>query len=190
MTGTQSRWSTLVIAASVVVPSHAGDIIHVPGDQASIGAAIAAAQPGDTVVVDDGTYTGPDNRDLSFNGKDIAVRSANGPAGCIIDCQGQGRGFIFDDGETRAAVLEGFTIQNGSAPQGNGGGIDIALSTSPTIRNCVFRECTSSALGGGMAVRGQCTPIIDRCVFIDNASFGTDESSEGGGIAPSTSSTC
>ena len=53
------------------------------------------------------------------------------------------------DGETREAVIEGFTIQNGNAVQSNGGGIDIGLSTSPTIRNCVFRDNRASALGGG-----------------------------------------
>jgi hypothetical protein len=176
-------------------PTLAGIIIHVPGDYSSIGAAIATAQPGDTVIVADGTYTGPNNRDLTFNGKDIVVRSANGPANCIIDCQFQGRAFEFVDGETRAAVVEGFTIQNGNAAQSNGGGIDIGLSTSPTIRNCVFRDNMASALGGGMAVRGQCTPLIDGCTFINNASFGTVESSEGGGLclfflSPATVTNC
>jgi hypothetical protein len=151
----RSYWITSAIAMAFAAPTHAGITIHVPGDYPSIGAAIAVAQPGDTVIVADGTYTGPDNRDLTFNGKDIVVRSANGPATCIIDCQFQGRGFMFGDGETRAA----------------------------------------SALGGGMAVRGQCTPIIDRCTFINNASFGTEESSEGGGLclfflSPATVTNC
>jgi hypothetical protein len=183
MARTSLHAAALAIAAGAAATTHAGDIVRVPDDHRSIGAAIATAQPGDTIVVADGLYTGPENRDLSFGGKDLVVRSANGPLKCIIDCQGQGRGFIFDDGETRAAVLEGFTIRNGSAPEGNGGGIDIALSTHPTIRNCVLRENTSLALGGGIAVRGQCAPVIDRCVFIDNWSFGTVESSEGGGLS-------
>jgi hypothetical protein len=188
-------WLTPAIAMAFAAPTLAGIIIHVPGDYPSIGAAIATAQPGDTVIVADGTYTGPNNRDLTFNGKDIVVRSANGPANCIIDCQFQGRAFEFVDGETRAAVVEGFTIQNGNAAQSNGGGIDIGLSTSPTIRNCVFRDNTACALGGGMAVRGQCAPIIDRCTFINNSSFGTEESSEGGGLclfflSPATVTNC
>jgi hypothetical protein len=188
-------WITPTIAVALAATTHAGITIHVPGDQPSIGAAIAAAQRGDTVMVADGVYTGPDNRDLTFNGKDIVVRSANGPAACIIDCQNQGRAFEFVDGETRAAVVEGFTIQHGNAVNSNGGGIDIGLSTHPTIRNCVFRDNWASALGGGMAVRGQCTPIIDRCTFINNSSFGTEESSEGGGLclfflSPATVTNC
>jgi hypothetical protein len=188
-------WTTPVLAAALAAPVHAGITIHVPEDQTSIGAAIAVAQPGDTVLVADGVYAGPDNRDMTFAGKDIVVRSAHGPAACIIDCQFQGRAFELVDGETRAAVIEGFTIMNGNAAGSNGGGIDIGLSTNPTIRNCVFRNNTSSALGGGMAVRGQCTPLIDHCTFVDNSSYGTEESSEGGGLSlfflsPATVTNC
>ncbi|MHC4220304.1 MAG: right-handed parallel beta-helix repeat-containing protein [Planctomycetota bacterium] len=183
------------LVVAVAASTHGGITILVPDDYPSIGAAITAARRGDTVIVADGVYTGPDNRDLTFSGKDIVVRSANGPAACIIDCQLQGRAFMLVDGETRAAVIEGFTIRNGNVENSNGGGIDIGLSTSPTIRNCVFRNNTASALGGGMAVRGQCTPIIDRCTFINNASFGTEESSEGGGLclfflSPATVTNC
>jgi len=178
---TRSICAGLTAAALVGSGSYA-DTIHVPKDHPSIGAAIGAAHPGDTIIVDDGVYTGAANRDLTFFGMDLVLRSANGPANCIIDCQGAGRGFIFDDGETAAAVVEGFTIRHGSAPQGNGGGIDIALSSNPTIRNCVLQNNHAAALGGGMAVRGQCTPLIDGCTFIGNTSFGTEESSEGGGL--------
>jgi hypothetical protein len=176
-------WTIPAIAVAFAATAHGGITIHVPGDQPSIGAAIAAAQRGDTIIVADGVYTGPDNRDMSFSGKDIVVRSANGPDNCIIDCQFQGRAFELLDGETRAAVIEGFTIQNGNVGNSNGGGIDIGLSTHPTIRNCVFLNNTAAALGGGMAVRGQCTPLIEGCAFINNSSFGTEESSEGGGLS-------
>ncbi|MHC4615163.1 MAG: hypothetical protein ACYTAU_16500, partial [Planctomycetota bacterium] len=101
------------IAVVLAATAHGGITIHVPGDQPSIGAAIAVAQRGDRIIVADGVYTGPDNRDMSFSGKDIVVRSANGPDNCIIDCQFQGRAFELLDGETRAAVIEGFTIRNG-----------------------------------------------------------------------------
>lgn len=181
---TRTRLLATLAATAVAVAttgSHA-DIIHVPKDHASIGAAIAVAAPGDTLVVEDGVYTGPGNRNLTFSGMDITVRSAHGPENCIIDCENAGRGFILDDGETAAAVIEGFTIRHGSAPQGNGGGIDIALSTNVTIRNCVLRDNHAAALGGGIAVRGQCAPVIDGCMFIGNSSFGTEESSEGGGL--------
>jgi hypothetical protein len=188
-------WTTTAVAVAFAATAHAGITIHVPGDYPSIGAAIAVAQRGDRIIVADGVYTGPDNRDMSFSGKDIEVRSANGPDNCIIDCQFQGRAFELLDGETRAAVIEGFTIRNGNVGNSNGGGIDIGLSTHPTIRNCVFSNNTAAALGGGMAVRGQCAPLIDGCTFINNTSFGTEESSEGGGLclfflSPATVTNC
>jgi hypothetical protein len=159
------------------------DTILVPDDFATIQAAINACDDGDQVVIADGVYTGVGNYDLTFNGRLITVRSASGdPASCIIDCNGLGRGFILDDGETRAAVIEGLTIANGNAPIGNGGGIDIALGTSPTIRNCIVRDCTAISLGGGIAARGECLPLIEGCTFLNNTAIGSDQGAEGGGL--------
>ena len=75
---------------------------------------INAAATGDEVVLADGVYTGFGNKDLDFGGKDITVRSASGdPSTCVIDCQGEGRGFLFYSGESAAAVVTGLTIRNG-----------------------------------------------------------------------------
>ena len=48
---------------------------------------------GDTVLVADGIYTGWLNKNLTFDGLAITVRSENGPDDCIIDCNGYGRAF-------------------------------------------------------------------------------------------------
>ena len=60
---------------------------------------IAAALPGDTVIVRDGVYTGYSNIKLNFMGKDITLRSENGPANCIIDGGDSHRGIVFQNGE-------------------------------------------------------------------------------------------
>ena len=83
------------IIPSIITPG----TIRVPSDQPTIQAGLNAASHGDTVLVADGTYTGLNNKDLDFNGKAITVRSEDGPANCVIDCQDQGRGFYFHSGE-------------------------------------------------------------------------------------------
>ncbi|HNO70012.1 MAG TPA: alpha/beta fold hydrolase, partial [Pseudomonadota bacterium] len=64
---------------------------------------------------------GPGNRDLSFGGKSITVRSASGnPRQCTIDCDSNDlsrhRAFHFTHGEGSGAVVEGIRIINGRPP--------------------------------------------------------------------------
>ncbi len=91
---------------------------------------IDAAVNGDTVLVLDGEYTGAGNHNLDFGGRLITVRSANGAAGCVINCQSLGRGFYFHNGETATAVVQGFTITNGREYYGGG---MYNYDSSPTV---------------------------------------------------------
>ena len=88
--------------------------LNVPAQYATIGAAVTAAQTGDTVLIADGTYTGAGNRNINFSGKDLIVQSASGnPANCVIDCQKGGCAFILQSGETAKSLIAGITITNG-----------------------------------------------------------------------------
>jgi len=102
--------------------------IRVPGDQATIQSGIYAASPGDTVLVANGVYTGYGNKNITFGGLAITVKSENGPGNCIIDCEKDGRGFKFFNNEGLDSILSGFTVRNG-LPDGyeneDGGGIYI-----------------------------------------------------------------
>ena len=102
-------------------PSKDGRILNVPSVFTNIQKAIDNANDGDIVVVANGTYTGEGNKNISFMGKAITVRSKNGADSTIINCEQSGNGFLFENNEDSLSVLDGFTIQNGQ--RDNGGGI-------------------------------------------------------------------
>ena len=124
--------------------------IRIPADYPTIQAGIDAAVNGDTVLVADGVYTGTGNVNLDFKGKAITVKSENGAANCIIDCENidDTYGFRFFSGEAATAVVEGFTIRNGKAQYG--GGI-ICYKSSPTITNNIITGNSANNVGGGIS---------------------------------------
>jgi hypothetical protein len=146
------------------------------GDFPTIQAGIDAAAGGDVVLLADGTFTGPGNRDLDYLGKAITVRSQSGDAAaCVIDAQTAGRGFYFHNGEGLDSRLERVTITNGSAD--DGGGVYCYISCSPAITGCRFVANTVTQRGAGLLCRGSAATVTD-CVFEwNNAGEG-----QGGGI--------
>lgn len=140
---------------------------------------IAEASDGDTLWIPRGLYRGEGNRDLDFGGKNLVLIAPAGPENTIIDCQGLGRGFIFQSGEDSTSIIDGLTIRNGVAPPGeysqeDGGGIYAAYGTWPTIRNCIIENCSAYRGGGMSATRAN----VSGCTFRSNTA-----SIEGGGIA-------
>ena len=189
------RGTEVLIDNIVVRLSSPSATIRVPRDFATIQAAIDYASNGDIVEVSAGTYTGDGNWDIDFRGKAITVRSEAGPSRTTIDCSGaEGhRGFYFHRGERQSSVLRGFTIIGAVVPgseisldSGNwspspthpvGGGI-YCESSSPSIINCVIKQC-STELGGGIGVVGGAPDIID-CT-IENCNAGGLGAAESGG---------
>lgn len=142
----------------------------VPSNFPTIQSAINASVHGDTVLVAPGTYTGPGNRDIKFNGKRIVVRSEVGAESTIIDCQGtpsdRHRGFDFSSiGETNESILDGFTIMNGYPDDGRGGGIKIRVA-DPLIRNCKVIDCVGTSGAAVYCLSGGA--ILQQCVFSNN----------------------
>ena len=146
--------------------------IHVPGDQPTIQSGIDAAENGDTVLINDGIYTGEGNVNISFGGKRITVKSRNGAEATIIDCQETPgtRGFAFESKETHASVLDGFTIKNGVHDLGSG---IYCHTASPTIQNCIITQNRAIATrfhgqGGGGIYGIDTTAHIIGCLITKN----------------------
>lgn len=135
---------------------HINQSFTVPSTYSTIQAAMdAATVDGDEVLVSDGIYKGDGNVYLRMFGRRIAVRSQNGPANCIIDCEGTHRGFDFHYGETRRATVDGFTIVNAR----NVGAIWLTQNSDATILNCVIEYSEMAGIrvsDGSPRIRG-CT---------------------------------
>ncbi len=141
------------------------------GNYLTIQEGITAASRDDTVLVAPGTYSGPLNRDISFDGKDVYLLSEMGADWTIIDCENAGRGFVFTNGETPDAVVEGFTVMNGVAPvndQGQRwGGALFCAGSAPVILGCSFVDCYAE-YGGAMYCGTSALMSIVSCIFEGN----------------------
>ncbi len=149
--------------ATILVPD------HVP----TIQKAINMAKNGDRIVVADGRYLGEGNTNLDFLGKSILLMSEKGPENCIIDGNARHQGILFQSGESRESVVDGFTITNCRSIQG--GGI-LCVNASPTISNCTIKACQAKGTsepgrGGGLFVEGG-QPLVENCIFEDNKADG------------------
>jgi hypothetical protein len=145
--------------------------------------AIDSAVNDDTVLVFPGTYV----ENLDYGGKNIVVCSHyifdEDPAlmyNTIIDGNQSGSVVKFDNGETRQAVLNGFTITNGSGTpyhasspgrKLSGGGIFIRDS-SPSILNCFITKNNTLGVshdyGGGIAIAENTFPFLSNLIVTQN----------------------
>lgn len=153
------KWKThpiLIIVAIFLLTtagSVSGNTLNIPVDYPTIQAGMDAAQPGDTVLVAEGTYF----ENIHFHGKDVVLTSEfvlDGDMSHILNTiidgsaatdPDTGSCVIFDGGETAGAILQGFTLTGGTGttyyfPNGNGtypfregGGIMLHFSAA-TIR--------------------------------------------------------
>jgi len=167
----------IIFTLFLIVPFlvvYAQDTIHVPADYSTIQAGINAANNGDLVLVEDGTYI----ENINYRGKAITVTSnyiidgdTNHISNTIIDGSQPSNSdsasvVTFNSGEDTTSVICGFTITggtgtiipedpiSGSPDQWIGGGIYIGLNSGASIlqnhieMNSILRNTYMS--GGGI----------------------------------------
>jgi hypothetical protein len=142
--------------------------IHVPAEQPTIQAGIAAAQAGDTVIVAFGIYY---EYEIGLK-SGVLLRSETGASDCAtIDAQQQGRVLIGNlvNAET---IVEGFTITGGQTHL-SGAGVNV-FAGSPEFRHCRFEDnhAVSGGGGGAVAYADGSDPRFVACAFIGNTADG------------------
>ncbi|HET9888750.1 MAG TPA: hypothetical protein VFR10_14670, partial [bacterium] len=137
--------------------------IHVPDDQPTIAIGLAAAAPGDSVVIACGTYL---EHDLVM-ASGATLRSATGDPACVI-IDANSSGAILDCSDVAIDTrIEGITFKSASAPIGAG---ILCQRASPAISDCIFDACIAEGPGGAIEL-DEASPTISRCTFRSNQSL-------------------
>ena len=169
----RSLLSTTICFFALLSLTHA-TVIYVPDNYSTIQDAIAAAAPGDVVLVRPGTYV----ENLDFLGKAITVKSDQGAGQTFIDGGNpvdpdRGSVVIFENGEGLDSILDGFTLCNGTGCgtycDPSGGGI-LCYSSSPTIINNVITSNRADG-AGGIYCRINASPMIAYNTITNNVSL-------------------
>ncbi len=161
----------LFLAVLTMAISVRAAVIRVPGDLPTIQEAIDRAVNWDHILVADGTYTGPGNKNLDTRGKALVLESENGADLCVIDCENSGRGFYIHSGEDENTVIRGFTVVHGDMETGGGA---CFYQSSPMIISCVFM-LNNAVYGGGVEINSS------EPVFVDSSFLANSATTYGGG---------
>ena len=154
-----------------------GSTIYIPDDHPTIQEGIVAATTGDVIFVAPGTYV----ENIDFLDKTLTLQSEAGESVTVIDGGQNGSAVTIKRGQPKGAILEGFTITNGSGTYDaeldryNGGGLFLSNGSSPTITGCTITANSAISNGGGIYCQFS-SPVISDCLISNNTS------GEGGGV--------
>ena len=156
--------ATVALLAAAVITmlpvSALATIIHVPVDQTTIAAGIAAASPGDTVMIACDTYY---EHGLLISSA-ITLMGHTGGWECVT-IDGNATDTILNLTDADGAVVRGITFTNGAALSGAGVYVD---SCDVVFRDCKFYNNNAEVEGGGLRYRYG-NPDITYCDFISNS---------------------
>jgi predicted outer membrane repeat protein len=156
--------STILIGLILIVPLAGAATWSVEqdgsGDFLAIGAAVAAAASGDSILVGAGTYT-----ETLLIEKTLHLVSINGPEGTILNGQDSFRLLKY---YSCGGSLLGFSLVNSLGDiAGGGGALDINYGNL-TIRDCVFEGNRAVYQGGAIAAGLSTLLQIEDCRFENN----------------------
>ncbi len=172
-----------VVVLLAAAPSAAVDVIHVPGDVATLQAAINLIDHGGVIEMAAGTYVAPTGGFNASNlSKSFTIRAADG-ATVVLDGANANPVFKIIDSSPTAGdpiTFDGLVFYRGrSLTDGLAGGVTLSRAEA-TFMDCVFSACSSDAPttgGGGAAAFMASKAVFFRCQFLDNWA-----SNEGGAL--------
>jgi hypothetical protein len=160
------RWWKLLLPILVFGLASAGAarVLHVPGQYATIGAAVGAAADCDTVLVGPGLY-----EETLYVAQFLTLVSEDGPESTIIDGGGSSYAVVsFAEGllghNPDYWAIEGFTVQHGRD------GIDAGFAAGSwfTVRDCIVRENSSM----GIVAHERIAATVEQCTIVHNGAYG------------------
>ncbi|MBZ0268311.1 right-handed parallel beta-helix repeat-containing protein, partial [bacterium] len=157
----QAAVCALALLLSVLPGAAPGAELAVPGAHATLAEALAAAAPGDVVMLAGGTYT---ERDLTLP-PGITLRGRSGER-VVLDAESLGRHFVVQAGGD--TVVESIEFRNGitlDRRRRDGGSLLVDRDASLTLRHCSFTGMHSSHFGGTIAAQPGATLVLEGCTF-------------------------
>ena len=147
------------------------DVVVRPGE--SIQAAIDAAEPGDVILVEPGTYS----ESLDLRGKGLELRSTEGAERTTVDGTGAGTSVLIAEGTPPGTLVSGFAFTGGagrpvaSGVERNGGAVWAGAQANLTLEGCLLVQngLGTTDLGGGVYSGGSGTSVtLRRSVITGN----------------------
>ncbi|MDH4320554.1 MAG: hypothetical protein OEV73_03555 [Desulfobulbaceae bacterium] len=144
-------------------------------DYTTIQAAINAAADGNSILVDEGTYS--ENITFPTDARGITIKATGTAAATIINGTTTDLPVVTFNNTNAGitAVLDGFTISNQKELGNLSRGVSITKSSKPTIQNCVItlNKTATAVMGGGVYILGNAGTTsagatINNCSIVSN----------------------
>lgn len=153
---------------------------RVPSQYSSIQAAVAAATDGDTIELETGTYSGPQNRSILLVDKILTFAGTGStPSQTVIDGENVGRLFeVHTNNRARSVRFENLTIFRGSANQGAGVRVDRGAAA---FHNCML-DANQVPLPGSSTTNGSAVYVFRGSLTLENSTVSNNAAASNGAI--------